>query len=639
MNRFSYSVLAFIFGLSSACAHASDALVREASAAFKRRDEVKLQSLATQLRGHVLESYPAYWLLRLRLDDVPSAQISTFAEKYPGALTNQLRMEWLNEQAKRDNWGAWSDHAAAALIVDTDNADFQCNRAHWQLREGKPAASAPTALWNERLTEACALAFAAYARAKLVTADDVVLRFRLAADGATAFAAKTVADQLSPERRPDEAQINTAHGGAIRMLAKATVTAANREALIYAFGRLARQDMELAEEAFIKLRGQFTSTERAWIALQLGVFGARQHHPDAMKWFKQVADVRVIDAQAAWWVRAALRAGDWPEVLRATEAMSEAGRAEPTWAYWRARALNASGKTEEATLTFEKLKDGFSFYNWLAAEEIKSAPKVQNAGFSPSAAQIAAFDANPAARRAVSLTRANLRFDAAREWYTVVKDLSDEQLIAASAWMQKNTVWDRAIGAAVRTKSAHEVSHRYVVPFRDALFGAAKSEGLEPALVAALTRQESRFAPDVVSSAGAIGLMQLMPNTAKWVAKKIGRAYDRDALEDPATNAAFGAFYLRTVMDGLAGSPVLGLAAYNAGPGRAKNWQSDRPLEGAIYAESVLFNETRDYVKQVLVNAMWIDRIHMGGSGPSLKARLGIIPARGGSMSLAKDTP
>jgi soluble lytic murein transglycosylase len=131
----------------------------------------------------------------------------------------------------------------------------------------------------------------------------------------------------------------------------------------------------------------------------------------------------------------------------------------------------------------------------------------------------------------------------------------------------------------------------------------------------------------------------LMPNTAKWVAKRLNQPYDREALEVPAVNARFGTFYLRTVTEGLSNSSVMGLAAYNAGPGRAKNWQAQKPLEGAIYAETILFNETRDYVKQVLVNAMWMDRIHRDGRGPTLKARLGTVPGRSASLTLAKDTP
>jgi soluble lytic murein transglycosylase len=397
--------------------------------------------------------------------------------------------------------------------------------------------------------------------------------------------------------------------------------------------------VEVADEAWRKISGQFSAEEKSWAHLQLGVYAARQHQSDAMRFFGQVADVRVSDSQAAWWVRAALRAGDWKEVLRATDAMSETGRSENTWTYWRGRALAAAGKSELATAEYDRIKNGFGFYNWLAAEELKSAPQVLGNIVEPSAAQLAFFESNAGAQRAVALSKINLRFEAAREWNFILKDLPDAELAAASAWMQRKNVWDRSVSAAVRIKAQHDLSKRYVVPFSEALFGAAKDHGLEPALVAGLTRQESQFAPDVVSSAGAIGLMQLMPNTAKWVAKKMSRTYDRLALEDPATNAQFGAFYLRTVMDGLAGSPVLGLAAYNAGPGRAKNWQASKPLEGAIYAENILFNETRDYVKQVLVNAMWIDRVHAGGKGPSLKARLGLIPARGGSMTLAKDTP
>lgn len=629
--------------LLSGSVAANDNLIREASHAYKRRDEARLQALIDQTRGHLLEAYPVYWLHRLRLGEVPAAQIEAFAEKYPGALAQQLRMEWLNEQAKRGHWQAWS---ASALTLESDNADFLCNRAHWQLREGKTPATPPPGLWAERLSDACAESFAAYARAHLVSDEDVVLRFRSAADGATLYAVRTLANALPENIRPDEAQLALAYSSAIRLLQKATATARDREVLLYAIARLARQDVELAEEVYRKLRRQWRPSDRAWAALQLGVFAARQHHPEAMRWFKQVTGTRVLDAQAQWWVRAALRAGDWPEVLRATDAMSEAGRNEPTWAYWRARALAATGQWEAAQAIFAKHKDGFGFYNWLCAEELKTQPAMPAApphADSPSAhatsAALIAFDRDAGAQRVVALSRLNLRFEAAREWAYLIKDFSDEQLLAASAWMQKHGVWDRAISAAVRTKHVHDVKHRYVVPYSEALYGAARLEGVEPALVAALTRQESRFAPDVVSSAGAIGLMQLMPNTARWVAKRLGWTYDRDALEDPKVNARMGTYYLRTVMEGLANSPVLGLAAYNAGPGRAKNWQAERPLEGAIYAETILFNETRDYVKQVLANVMWIDRIHKGGRGPSLKARLGTVPSRSAPMTLANDTP
>lgn len=93
------------------------------------------------------------------------------------------------------------------------------------------------------------------------------------------------------------------------------------------------------------------------------------------------------------------------------------------------------------------------------------------------------------------------------------------------------------------------------------------------------------------------------------------------------TNIQFGTWYLRHVQDTLSGHPVLATAAYNAGPGRARQWQADRALEGAIYAETIPFNETRDYVKKVFANAVYYAQ-RFGGDTTRLKDRLGVIPAR-----------
>ena len=149
-----------------------------------------------------------------------------------------------------------------------------------------------------------------------------------------------------------------------------------------------------------------------------------------------------------------------------------------------------------------------------------------------------------------------------------------------------------------------------------------------------LVRQESRFISAIKSSAGAAGLMQLMPATAKWVARRMGmQDYSWARVTDTGVNAALGTYYLRHVLDDLDGSPVLAAAAYNAGPGRARKWRDTRPLEGAIYAETIPFNETRDYVKKVMNNTMYYAAL-LGGQVRSLKARLGIIAPRGGSDRL-----
>jgi soluble lytic murein transglycosylase len=212
-----------------------------------------------------------------------------------------------------------------------------------------------------------------------------------------------------------------------------------------------------------------------------------------------------------------------------------------------------------------------------------------------------------------------------REWNWALRGMNDRQLLAAADLARRHEIWDRAIHSAERTKDEHDYSLRFLAPFGEQVRPAARSQALDDAWVYGLMRQESRFVTGARSSAGASGLMQLMPATAKWVAKKIGlRDYRHSQVNDTETNLLLGTSYMRLVMENLGNHPVLASAAYNAGPGRAKRWRSDRPLEGAIYAETIPFSETRDYVKKVMSNAVYYSTL-FNGQPDSLKARLGIV--------------
>lgn len=198
---------------------------------------------------------------------------------------------------------------------------------------------------------------------------------------------------------------------------------------------------------------------------------------------------------------------------------------------------------------------------------------------------------------------------------------------------------DRAINTADRTRAEHDYALRYPTPFHEQVEPRARQVGLDPAWVYGLMRQESRFIMDARSNVGAKGLMQLMPATAKWVAKKIGMTHFHPAkVTEMDVNVTLGTNYLRMVMDGLDDHPVLASAAYNAGPGRARKWRAERSLEGAIYAETIPFNETRDYVKKVMANAIAYAAL-MHGNAPSLTARLGTIRPRGFGDGTAEDLP
>ena len=166
------------------------------------------------------------------------------------------------------------------------------------------------------------------------------------------------------------------------------------------------------------------------------------------------------------------------------------------------------------------------------------------------------------------------------------------------------------------------------MPFRDQVVRRAREINLDPAYVYGLIRQESRFVMDARSNVGASGLMQVMPATARWTARRIGlTGFTPDQLTDRDTNIAIGTGYLKLVLDDLGGSMPLAAAAYNAGPGRPRNWRNGPVIEAAAWAENVPFAETRDYVKKVLANTTAYAAV-LTGQPQSLKARLGTIGPR-----------
>jgi soluble lytic murein transglycosylase len=165
-----------------------------------------------------------------------------------------------------------------------------------------------------------------------------------------------------------------------------------------------------------------------------------------------------------------------------------------------------------------------------------------------------------------------MRTEAVREWNWALRGMDDRQLLAAADLAKRNQIWDRAINTADKTKNEHDYSLRFLAPYGETVRPAAQNQSLDDAWVYGLMRQESRFITSAKSNVGASGLMQLMPATAKWVAKKIGlRDFSQGRVNDTETNVLLGTSYMRLVMENLDNHPVLASAAYNAGPGRARN--------------------------------------------------------------------
>ena len=260
-------------------------------------------------------------------------------------------------------------------------------------------------------------------------------------------------------------------------------------------------------------------------------------------------------------------------------------------------------------------------------------------------AELARAEAEPGIDRALRLLALGWRTEAVREWnFTLSRTkpggLSDRELLAVAEVACRREIWDRCINSSERTRQAVSLAQRYPTPFHDEVLAAAAEVGLDPAYMYGLIRQESRFLVAARSSVGASGLMQVMPATAAWTARKLNIPYSPELLTDRATNLRIGAGYLKLVLDDFEGTQAMAAAAYNAGPSRPRRWREGSTVDAAAWAENVPFAETRDYVKKVLANATVYAHV-LSGQPLALKRRLGdtIGPRVVSAPGVAQDLP
>jgi soluble lytic murein transglycosylase len=320
-------------------------------------------------------------------------------------------------------------------------------------------------------------------------------------------------------------------------------------------------------------------------------------------------------------------------VQKAIEAMPANQRTDNAWTYWLGRARQAQGDFEGSRKLYLQAASPFNFYGKLSLEELGLPVKLPPQAAPLTDAEFQAAAATPGFQRTLVWYQLGQRTEGFKEFNFQLTGLKDRQLIAAAEWARRNELYDRAIAAADRTVNEHDANLRFLTPYKDTMQLQAALAGMDPAWAYGLIRQESRFISVARSGVGASGLMQLMPATAQYMAKKLGMSdYKQEKVTDIAVNLQLGINYLRMMFDQLDNSQVLASAAYNAGPGRPRDWRARLPLgetvEGAIFAEAIPFNETRDYVKKVLSNSTLYAAL-LEGKPQSLKARLGVISGRG----------
>jgi soluble lytic murein transglycosylase len=623
-----------------AAANLDDAFLKARDAA-RSGDSKQLEQLAPKFQGHVLEPYVQYWKLRARLEARDPAEIRAWlAANRDTPLSDYLRRDWLKLLGKNAQWELFN--AELPTLVN-DDLEITCYALQARTSTDSLALREARPLWfvTRDIPGNCDPLFQALIDSQQLSVEDIWTRIRLALEAGQVSLANRVAAYLPKGQAPDARVLSAISGNPAAHLSDTRAdfkSRGGREATMFAVYRLARTSPPQAAGYWSKIAPKFSEEERSYVWGMLGYFGAMRHDPAALDWFAQSSGMS--DLQLGWKARAALRAQRWTDVLAAIEAMTPKEAEEPAWRYWKARGLKTQGRAAEATALLKPLSAEYHFYGQLAVEELGGSVQAPVTAYKPSDKEIAAVAAQPGIKRALELFRLDVRLEAVREWLWAIRELSDRQLLAAAEVARRNAIYDRAINTADRTVFEHDFGLRYLAPYRDQLKAAARQLDLDEAWVNGLIRQESRFIAQAKSRVGAGGLMQLMPATAKWVAGKIGlKDWQSSQVTDVDTNLSLGTYYLRHVLDSLDGSPVLASAAYNAGPGRARAWRGDQSMEAAIYAETIPFSETRDYVKKVMANSSYYAH-NFSQQLQSLKARIGVIEprARDREKSLG-DTP
>lgn len=614
-----------------------DADLVSAREAFRAGNSAQLAVAAARLKHTQFEPYATYYQLRMGWEDGDSKPIKAFlARDEDTPIIDQMRGEWLKMLGKKQRWQEFAGEYPNLMKAD---AELTCYALQLQGKTDVAGALfGARDIWvnTTSMAESCAGLFEAAVKAGIITPHDVMMRVRGALESGNTVQAKKLLPYLPVAQRLPVQELDAATKNPQRYLSKTSFAKSSegrRQVALYALLRLAKQSVDVANVEFQKIAATFPEDWKQYYFAWLAFAAAKGHDPRALGWYGAAGDIPLSEQQLAWRARAALRAQNWHEVWVSITSMSPQQQNEGTWRYWKARAMKELGHTAAAEALWLPLSREHHFYGQLAAEELGASPAAAlvSAHFQANANELEAMATRVGIQRTMTLYRLDLRVEAAREWDWAMRGLTDRELLVAAEVARRAQMYDRSINAANRTVEMHDFNLRYPAPYREAMQAPLQEHALDEAWVYGLMRQESRFVTHAKSEVGAAGLMQIMPATAQWAARRIGmKGYRKGLIHQLDVNLRLGTFYMKNVYSQFDDNPVMASAAYNAGPSRARRWRGDTELEGAIYAETIPFDETRDYVKKVMSNTLYYAKL-FGHSSESLKQRLGVIAARNSS--------
>ena len=586
-----------------------------AEKALENGDRTLYHQLKKTLKDYPLLPYLEYQELRGSLATAKPAEVEDFLERNGDTpLADLLRRRWLNLLASRKQWAEY-----LRFYTPDGSVTRQCHHLNALLQTGRKAEAfaltEPLWLHGRSRPKACDPVFKAWRDAGHLTPELTWQRIELAMGLGQVKLVNYLKKLLPARERPWAElwlQLRSKPELALSSQRLRKPHAMRSQMLQYAAVRKSYLD-PLGAIGFWKMlqeRHDFTPAEASRVERKLAQRLVRRDDPAAWAFLQQVEpcsdDSRLQEAR----LRAALFRQQWDQVLAWIPSLPEEEQRSERWRYWRARALEQTGRRGEATALYRELAGERSFYGFLAADHVGADYNLNNAPTPVDGELLEQVGQLPGVQRARELVALERWSDARREWRFLTRQLSREEIMAAAKIAQSWNWHDQAIFTLARSGYWEDLELRFPLEHQKSVSHHARKRELDISWVYGVIRQESAFNPTVRSHAGAMGLMQLMPATARYVARKLlkqKRSPSRRDLTTPETNIRLGTTYLSDVLKRLEQNPVLATAAYNAGPHRVSSWLPDQQLPADIWVELIPFRETRQYVERVFTYAVIYD--------------------------------
>lgn len=604
-------------------------LFLQAQEALDKEQLDEFQSLLQQLGDYPLTYYLRYLYFKSHLHFAPPTDIKAFFKTHPTSVwAKKLRYDWLAHLSREERW----EQFIADYRPQVNSTVLHCRYVAARLQRGESGAevlAAARKLWlvGKSQPTACDPVFD-YLYEQVMDDDLLWQRLRLAMRKGNVNLASFLAKKLQNEELQ---QLHTVwqqvRSTPLQNLENFTEADSEvvQEIIYQGITRLARKNITEAQALWTSLSQKyaFNAEEKAAMQRELALRAAWAEQPDALQQLKALRGKQFDKTMRQVFIQHALLVRDWRGIVDSIQRFPSEAQDEPQWRYWEARALEQTGKVALATSLYQDLAKERDYYGFLAADRINIAYSFNHKKVDLSAQDIQnLYKKHPALLRAREFYHLGMKTNATREWYNEQNAMQPAELLHAAALARQWRWYNRAIFTAAKAKFYDDLDMRFPLAYYAQIMAGTEEQELDMAWAYGIMRQESAFADDVTSHAGAMGLMQLMPATGRAMAKSIGLIINNNRdIYDTYTNIRLGTTYLKRMLERFDGNYMLATAAYNAGPGRAARWSREFACQPAdIWVEQIPFRETRRYVQSVLTYTVIFDH-KLGNKNSRLRLR------------------